>query len=184
VTSMTYDTVWTIEHADPNERFQARGSPVPCNEAVIFEHCATSHYLASDLVVYNNDFGVEYEASVHSFATLNKSQSLALEKKGKLTRDLPTKFQGDENVWAIAMSNDPATDYKVVERAKMTPDDLVRLIKNKLLERGAYGIRGLSLVFKNMDENGNRKLDPDDFRWGLYNYGVTISKEVSPFKPG
>lgn len=168
-----------FQHADPNERFQARGLPVPCNEPVIVEHCATSQYLASDKVAYNNDFGLEYEACVHSFATLNKSQSLALEKTGKLTRDLPTKFQGDENVWAIAMSNDPATDYKVVERAKMTSDDLLRLIKQKLLERGAYGIRGLGLVFKNMDENGNRKLDPDDFRWGLHNYGITISKEVA-----
>ncbi len=28
-----------------------------------------------------------------------------------------------------------------------------------------------------MDDNGNKMLDPDDFRWGLYNYGITVNKE-------
>lgn len=28
-----------------------------------------------------------------------------------------------------------------------------------------------------MDENGNKKLDVDDFRWGLMDYGVSITKE-------
>jgi len=28
-----------------------------------------------------------------------------------------------------------------------------------------------------MDENGNRKLECDDFRWGLMDYGVSVSKE-------
>ena len=28
-----------------------------------------------------------------------------------------------------------------------------------------------------MDENGNKCLDVDDFRWGLKDYGITISKE-------
>lgn len=28
-----------------------------------------------------------------------------------------------------------------------------------------------------MDENGSKTLDVDDFRWGLKDYGITISKE-------
>ena len=28
-----------------------------------------------------------------------------------------------------------------------------------------------------MDNNGNRLLDVDDFRWGLKDYGITISKD-------
>jgi hypothetical protein len=177
-TQESYDNCWTISSADPNARFLSKSEPVPVNSDVIIEHCGTSHYLASDSVEYKNDFGTEYEVCVHSFATLNKSQQLTLEKAGKLTRDLPTKFQLPQNIWAFVTSNDPATDYKVIEQGKMTHDDLVKIIKAKLNERGAYGIRGLSLVFKNMDENGNKKLDPDDFRWGLMNYGITISKEV------
>jgi hypothetical protein len=177
-TNASYDTVWMIQHADPNLRFLSKKEPVPVKEGIILEHCGTSHYLASDIVEYRNDFGIEYEVCVHSFATLNKSQCLTLEKIGKLTRDLPTKFQMAQNIWCFATSDDPATDYKVVEPGKMTPDDLLRIIKQKLLERGSYGIRGLSMVFKHMDENGNHKLDQDDFRWGLYNYGITITKDV------
>ena len=30
-----------------------------------------------------------------------------------------------------------------------------------------------------MDENGNKKLECDDFRWGLMDYGVSVSKEES-----
>jgi len=43
-----------------------------------------------------------------------------------------------------------------------------------LLERGAYGIRGLARVFRNMDENNSKTLDPEDFKWGLYNYGICL----------
>lgn len=28
-----------------------------------------------------------------------------------------------------------------------------------------------------MDDNGNHLLDADDFRWGLIDYGITITKE-------
>ena len=28
-----------------------------------------------------------------------------------------------------------------------------------------------------MDENGNKGLDVDDFRWGLMDYGISITKE-------
>ena len=28
-----------------------------------------------------------------------------------------------------------------------------------------------------MDDNGNKKLDVDDFRWGLIDYGIQITKE-------
>ena len=102
---------------------------------------------------------------------------MKLEQVGKLTRDMPTKFQGDQNIWAFVTSDDPSTDYRVVEVGITTYEDLVRMIKAKLLERGAYGVRALSRIFKEMDINGDHKLDPDDFRWGLYNYGMIISKE-------
>ena len=45
------------------------------------------------------------------------------------------------------------------------------------MTRSAFGIRGLARIFKAMDENGNRKLECDDFRWGLMDYGVNVTKE-------
>ena len=100
-TKKNYDTVWTLESSDPNYRLTANNSPLLSNTPLIIKHKATSHYLASDIVEYRNDFGTEYEVCVHSFATLNKSQQLALENSGKLTREIPTKFQHDQNVWMV-----------------------------------------------------------------------------------
>lgn len=56
---------------------------------------------------------------------------------------------------------------------------MIREIKNKIISRSANGIRGIAKIFKAMDENGNKMLDVDDFRWGLKDYGITISKEES-----
>jgi len=52
---------------------------VLASDPILIEHCATSHFLASDSIQYRNDFGTEYEVSVHSYATNNKSQCLQLE---------------------------------------------------------------------------------------------------------
>lgn len=48
--------------------------------------------MAADLNKIKNDYGNEFEVCVNSFATKNRSQNLALEKDGKITGDLPTKF--------------------------------------------------------------------------------------------
>ena len=67
-----YNCVWKILHPDPNMRTPSLGHPVEANLPVLIEHCATSHYLASDKILYRNDFGTEYEVCVHSYATNNK----------------------------------------------------------------------------------------------------------------
>lgn len=91
-TKSSFSCTWIIDSLDPNFRFERQGEPVVASDPVLIRHCQTSHYLASDLVKYKNDFGQEYEVSVHSFATKNKSQNLALEKEGRLTVDVPSKF--------------------------------------------------------------------------------------------
>lgn len=35
----------------------------------------------------------------------------------------------------------------------------------------------MARIFKAMDNNGNGLLDVDDFRWGLMDYGVSLTKE-------
>lgn len=56
-------------------------------------------------------------------------------------------------------------------------EDLFKDIKAKIVGRSEGGIRGVSRIFKAMDNNGNGLLDVDDFRWGLMDYGISISKE-------
>ena len=80
-----HNTVWEVEALDPNARFETAGRTVNSHEPILLKHCATNRFLSSDLINYRNDFGMEFEVSVHSHATKNRSQNLALEKNGKIT---------------------------------------------------------------------------------------------------
>ncbi len=72
----------------------------------------------------------------------------------------------------------PQYALPIEELNKFTVDDLIREIKAKIFERSAQGgLRGLSRIFKAMDQNNNGKLDLDDFRWGLMDFGLQLSKE-------
>lgn len=173
-----FNNTWIIDYLDPNFRFEKQGSPVECNDPILIRHVATNHYLASDFNKIKNDFGVEYEVSVHSYMSKNRSQNLALEKEGKITGDLPTKFQEDQNVFFFVTAPGPEYAQTIEILNKFTVEDLIREIKAKIVERSAAGgIRGLSKIFKSMDQNKNGLLDVDDFRWGLMDYGVSLTKE-------
>lgn len=56
-------------------------------------------------------------------------------------------------------------------------DDLINEIKAKILQRSSGGIKGIARIFKAMDDNGNRQLDIEDFRWGFIDYGFNLSVE-------
>lgn len=173
----SFNNVWIIDHLDPNFRFEKQGEPILASDPVLIRHAHTNHYLAADLNRIKNDYGVEFEVCVNSFASKNRSQNLALEKDGKITGDLPTKFQEDQNVFYLITSPSPQYALPIEELNKFTIEDLIKEIKAKILDRSASGIRGISRIFKAMDNNGNHMLDVDDFRWGLIDYGITISKE-------
>ena len=172
------NNTWIIDYIDPNFRFEKQGSPVEVNDPILIRHVGTNHYLASDNNKIKNDFGQEFEVFVHSFASKNRSQNLALEKDGKITGDLPTKFQEDQNIFYFVTS--PGKEYAlpIEELNKFTIQDMISEIKAKIHERSASGgLRGLSKIFKAMDNNNNGKLDLDDFRWGLMDFGLQLTKE-------
>ena len=77
---------------DPNIRLEMQGQPVKASDPILIKHCQTTHFLASDSNVYKTTFGNEFEVMTNSFCLLNKTQNLALEKKGNITVDVPTKF--------------------------------------------------------------------------------------------
>ncbi len=54
-------------------------------------------------------------------------------------------------------------------------EDLINEVKAKLLSRSSGGIKGIARIFKAMDDNGNRQLDVDDFRWGFIDYGFNLT---------
>jgi Ca2+-binding EF-hand superfamily protein len=172
-----YDCIWEIDHIDPKVRFEMYGEVVPANEPILIKHSNTNHYLASDAVPYKNQYGGEFEVNVKSFAQNKKTQNLALEKTGMITSDVPTRYQEDQNLWMICTAPDPSYSVPLDGDEEYTFEDLLRDIKKRLLERSSFGIRGLSRIFKIMDDNGNHQLDVDDFRWGLIDFGITITKD-------
>ena len=62
---------------------------------------------------------------------------------------------------------------------KRPPVDVLLKVKKELLRRGANGIRGLGIVFRRMDDSGNRKLDRHEFEWGIKENGHNLSRAVS-----
>lgn len=55
------------------------------------------------------------------------------------------------------------------------PNQVLDKILSTLKARGAHGIRGLGLVFRRMDNNGDKRLDRYEFMWGLKENGHTLS---------
>ncbi|OMJ78708.1 hypothetical protein SteCoe_21428 [Stentor coeruleus] len=170
------NTIWIAEHVDSKVRFESQGMPVIANSDVVIKHNQTGQWLSSDQINYRNDFGLDYEVSCHSYLDTRKTQQLSSEKTGKITVDIPTRLQGLQNVWRIFTSERPECAEEKEEVLESSPEVVLNSVKKVLLERGAYGIRGLAKVFKNMDDNGNRLLDPEDFKWGLYNYGIYLNE--------
>lgn len=86
-----FNTVWKAEHSDPLLRFEMEGQPIRGDDVILIKHAFTQHWLASDDIVYQNDFGREREVFVHSFQCLNKTQNLIAEKEGRTTIDIPLR---------------------------------------------------------------------------------------------
>ena len=102
---------------------------------------------------------------------------MALESNGNITSDVPTKFQNDQNIWFICDAPNASYSVPMEELEAFSIDDLVAEVKAKILERSSGGIKGIARIFKAMDDNGNRQLDVEDFRWGFIDYGFNLTQE-------
>ena len=65
----------------------------------------------------------------------------------------------------------------IAELAKFDVADLLKDIKAKIFQKSSFGIRSLNRIFKAMDANGNKKLECDDLRWGLMDFGIQCTPE-------
>ncbi|XP_072032234.1 calcyphosin-like protein [Amphiura filiformis] len=59
----------------------------------------------------------------------------------------------------------------------MSGDELIEKLRAQCLKRGASGIKGLSRTFRIMDDDGNKKLDLEEFKKGLHDYGVEVNQD-------
>ena len=70
-----HNTIWMMEHPDPNQRLEATGQPVGCDDTVLLKHEMTNQWLAADNKQYDNSFGREFEVMAHNFLVNNKHLS-------------------------------------------------------------------------------------------------------------
>jgi hypothetical protein len=114
---------------------------------------------------------------VNNFCMNNKTQNLALEKKGNITVDVPTKFQLEQNVFSMltAPSESFAAPIEILKRFDIK--DLLKELQSKILDRSSAGIKNLTKIFKAMDRNGSGNLDVEDFRWGFIDLGFNLTQE-------
>ena len=143
----------------------------------MIKHCHTQQFLASDCNVYKTDFGNEFEAMVNSFCLLNKTQNLALEKRGNITVDVPTKFQLEQNVFSILTAPSASFAAPIEVLTRFDIKDLLKELQSKIMARSSTGIKNLAKIFKAMDRNGNGNLDVEDFRWGFIDLGFNLTQE-------
>lgn len=52
------------------------------------------------------------------------------------------------------------------------------ILREACLRRGASGIKGIGRTFRIYDDNGSKRLDLDEFRNGMRDYGVTELSDV------
>ena len=100
-----------------------------------------------------------------------------MEYQGRLTSDVPSKFQEDKNVFLIQTAPEAQYDKSIDDLQKFNLNDLMKDLKSKISMRSLYGMKALTKVFKAMDQKGDKNLDVDDFRWGLMDFGVQVSKD-------
>lgn len=65
----------------------------------------------------------------------------------------------------------------IKEIPKYSAEDLINEIRNTLKKRGTLGIRGLSRVFRMLDNNRNRQLDIKELQYGLGDFGISLDDE-------
>ena len=102
---------------------------------------------------------------------------MALENEGRLTSDVPTKYQEDYNVFFFQTSPDASYARNIEDLSKFDIHEVINQMRSKILERSSFGVRALQRIFKAMDVKGDKNLDVDDFRWGLMDFGIQVSKD-------
>lgn len=95
-----------------------------------------------------------------------------MENQGRLTSDVPSKYQSDNNVFILKTAPEAQYDQPIDDLQKFNMKDLLKDLKQKMTMRSIYGLKSLCKIFKAIDQKGDMNLDVDDFRWGLMDFGI------------
>lgn len=121
------------------------------------------------------EFG-EFKKALETIGCLFKEYEMAA-IFAKYDKDGNNKLDYEEfsNWFAIKGSGNNPNVNPSFGIKREPPNQVLDKILNTLKRRGAHGIRGLGIVFRRMDNNGDRKMDRHEFMWGLKENGHTLS---------
>eukprot|EP00003_Mantamonas_plastica_P031793 TRINITY_DN839_c0_g1_i2.p1 TRINITY_DN839_c0_g1~~TRINITY_DN839_c0_g1_i2.p1 ORF type:complete len:334 (-),score=137.09 TRINITY_DN839_c0_g1_i2:402-1403(-) len=162
IKQMDWNTVWTVEAADPQAREAVYGEPVKLADAVIIRHCNTNQLLASLKTPVRNDFGLEWELSCKTMLDHHKAEK-------------------EENQFVFHGSDDPESvvedivEEEIVEYEPAALEALKEKLRAQLKERGTTGIRALGRAFRIIDDNGSSTLERHEFSKALNDFGCYLS---------
>lgn len=161
------------------KRLLAEGESVPIDSPVVIQHRGTSQNLCADSkIVEVTDFGSELEVCCNLQAQTGKSHQLVSEFSGLSTGDTATRSEKDTTQWKFitSSSSEDAKDFRSLPQP-LSPTALLEKVREIVNKRGDYGIRGLARSFQIMDDGNDKMLDREDFKWGLYDYGVHLDED-------
>jgi len=69
-----------------------------------------------------------------------------------------------------------ASDKTSFNESRIPPKTILEKLKKSMKSRGIHGIRGFGRIFRRMDVEGNRKLDRQEFTWGLKENGHYLTR--------
>lgn len=171
----TYSMVWRVQRP-ASRTFRPDGDAVAAGEEFVLVHCATGSTLNSTTKFgMRTDFGQEFEVSCHTLHSTGKTHNLSREWAGVTTGDDPIRQELSGNHFSFVLSADAAAARDSRRLVSLTPAMILENVKAKVNERGAYGIRGLARSFRIMDDSGDGRLSKVEFRYGLGDYGVSLS---------
>lgn len=156
-----WNTVWQVVFPDPQYRDEMEGAPVKIHVPVLLRHCNTNQYMATDKIAYRNEFGSEWEASVHTHLDGHKAEK---------TQNLFV-FVLKEGDAHLSISQTAPAEQAVDLEALQT------LIRETLKTRGAHGIRGLGRSFRIIDDSGDGMLSQAEFATSLREYGIPLTDD-------
>lgn len=153
-------TIFTVEPSG-GPRGSKDGQPVKVSDCVVLIHKGSNAPVACEAHHRcNTSFGSEYEAScgmVKSQQT--RAQSMVATQPGNFFSFVMLPAGSS---WTPAP---PATVTSALAR-----------VKSKILEKGGrLGFRALVVLFKQMDDSGDRRLSRNEFRSALEAFGVPLS---------
>jgi len=160
-----FNTIWTVLCPDPAKRLVSEGSPVMAGAPVILCHAATNQYLCCEDKKYPNDFGTELEVSAHTTASLKVAFRLQGLIDGK-PEHLSERPSYDSNVWHI-VNGDNVKVLPAHQPSQFVVEKLLTKLLTNLNKQGSNGLAGLTKVFNELDTDGSKHLDLNEFKRAL-----------------